>query len=234
MKSAFPALSRRECGKSSQDEPSDWICRRASGPVSQGHRPLSHHPTHSSYCTALLPKEASKDICFSCPLRECNDHLPHTSDPLGTSMSHHLVCVVFHCEGGWHDLGTHGVLGCFSFGTCNPENQTLSPGTIMPLGDPAQVVKSSLVYTAILILYSVKCPKQQENQHYMSSPCPDRATLAEHSKAEILSNCPPFFPFSIPGPLGPFTLSLHPHIHTYLSSSRSTGSTQFPLSPLNC
>lgn len=134
-------------------------------PLTSAIKPSSHSLL-LLYCSA--PQRGFEGICFSCPLRECNDHLPHTSDPLGTSISHPLVCVVFYCEGGWHDLGTHGVLGCFSFWTCNPENQTLSPGTIMPLGDPAEVVNCPpLVYIAILILYSVKCPKQQENQYYM-------------------------------------------------------------------
>lgn len=35
--------------------------------LSQWCHPLSHHPTHSSCYIALLPKEASEDIWFSCP-----------------------------------------------------------------------------------------------------------------------------------------------------------------------
>lgn len=103
-------------------------------------QPRSNHPTHSSCYIAPLPKEASEDICSSRPQREnamtiCPTHLIHLALPCLIT----LVCVAISCKVGWHDLGTHGALRCFSLWTCNPENQTLSPGTIMPLGDPAQV-----------------------------------------------------------------------------------------------
>lgn len=160
------ALSGGERANSSQVNPPIRFADMRLATLSQWCQPLSHHPTHSSCYIVLFPKAASKDICFSRPQEtECNDHLPHTSDPLGTFMSRHAaLCNTFLWSGqAWsgHTWNTQ----MFQFLNWNPENQTLRPGTIMPFGDPAQVASwSPLTHMAILTLYSVKCLKQQENQ----------------------------------------------------------------------
>lgn len=131
-------------------------------------QPLTHHPTHSPCYAALLIKQTSEDICFSSPQeRKCNGHLPQASDRLGSFRSHHSGLLVISCEGDsrfWAQVGW-GTLRCFHFWICNLENLTLSPGTILPFGNPAQVDRwISLALTAISTLLSIKCLRQQGHQ----------------------------------------------------------------------
>lgn len=113
-----PALTRGACAMSSQDESANPICRHVTG-----------HPKSKISATKPSPHSFIPLVMLLCsPRRLLKTFVPHAHrrDIAMTICPTHLIhlvfprliildCVVISCEVGWRDLGTHGILRCFSF-----------------------------------------------------------------------------------------------------------------------